>query len=610
MTIRAAVSSSLALLTPRDRRRYRVAVLGQMTLSILDLIGVLLIAAVGYVAATLATGSEPPEPVSALATEVGLGAVSAGTTAMLLGAAAAAILVTKSVASLLIQRTVFHFLARRTGEVADRMANAFLSQPLLRVQLRPTHWNAYAFVEGLTSSVPLILGSLLIASGEVALLVVLSAGLMVLDPVTTIAALAYFGTLLFVIHRRLSRSAARLSRVTAAASIEARSAVQDAVSTYREVSVTGRRNFFRDRIVDARTKLAQAQAEMSFIVAIPRYGIEAALVIGCSLVVFILLLTRDEASAFGSLFLFLAAASRVTPALLRLNAAVITIKSSAAGAERTFTLVDELELSPGNPTQGAPPGAQEVVAASRPDRFDISARALDLQYPGRSTKALTGVSVDVAQGTSLALVGPTGAGKSSLVDVLLGVAAPSAGTVRIGDLSPREFTVAFPGALAYVPQDVAIVHGTIRTNVALGIADAEVNDERVWDALDRSHLSEFIRSQSSGLDAQVGDRGVRLSGGQRQRLGLARAFYQLPCVLVLDEATSALDSETEHAVSDTITSLGADTTVITVAHRLATIRHADQVAYLDDGRLVACGTFEEVRAAVPSFEIQAQLMGL
>lgn len=610
MKVRAAVGSSLALLTPRARRIYRLALLGQVALAVLDLVGVLLIAAVGYVAAAVATGAPPPEPIRALAADVGLATASDGALALVLGCTAALVLVTKSLASLLIQRAVFLFLARRTGEVADRMAAAFLRQPLLRLQTRPTHWNAFAFVEGLTQAIPQILGSFLIASGEVALLIVVGLGLLVIDPVTTITALGYFGLLLVLIHRRLSRRAARLARQTATASIEARSAVQDAVSTYREVTVAGRRDYFRDRIVSARCQLARSQAEMSFVTAIPRYGIEAALVIGGALVVVVLLLTSDEASAFGSLFLFLAAASRISPALLRLNAAVMTVKSSAAGAERTFTLIDELQVSP---DQQAPLHAGAVASTTahiRPERYDIAAESLTLQYPGRSSPALTGVNLAIPQGTSLALVGPTGAGKSSLADVLLGIASPCEGTVRIGDLSPHEFTAAFPGALAYVPQDVAIIHGTIRANVALGVADTDVADERVWEALDRSHLGDFVRTQAPGLDTQVGDRGVRLSGGQRQRLGLARAFYQMPSVLMLDEATSALDSETERAVTDTIAALGSDITLITVAHRLATIRNADQLVYLDEGHLVACGTFDEVRAAVPNFEVQAQLMGL
>ncbi len=618
MKVRASVNSSLALLAPRDRRIYWVALSAQMMLSILDLVGVLLIATVGYVAAALATGAQPPEPIGELAAAVGLGAASDGTVALVLGVAAATVLVGKSVAALLIQRTVFRFLARRTSEVAERMATSFLEQPMLRLQLRPTHWNAYAFVEGLTSAVPQILGGFLIASGEVALLVVLGCGLMVLDPATTVAALGYFGLLLFVIQRHLSRRAAALSRQTASASIEARSAVQDAISTYREVSVAGRRGYFRARIVDARTQLAQSQAEMSFIVAIPRYGIEAALVIGGALVVLVLLLTGDEASAFGSLFLFLAAASRITPSLLRLNAAVTSVKSSAAGAERTFELADELQLSADQAMPHVPRAHEPAphttesagAAAPRPDTFDIRAESLTLRYPGGAAPALAGFSVDVPQGSSLAIVGPTGAGKSSLADVLLGITSPTSGTVRIGALPPHEFTAAFPGALAYVPQDVAIIHGTVRANVALGLPESRVRDDRVWEALDRSHLGDFIRSQTGGLDTEVGDRGVRLSGGQRQRLGLARAFYQMPSVLMLDEATSALDSETERAVTDTIAALGSDITVITVAHRLATIRAAEQVVYLDNGQLIARGTFDEVRAAVPDFDTQAQLMGL
>ncbi len=610
VSVREAVGSSLALLAPRERGVYRVALLGQVALSLLDLVGVLLVAAVGYVTATLATGSPLPAPVGSLVAKVGIGEVTVAGAATILGAAAALVLVTKSVGSLLIQRAVFRFLGHRASEVADQMATAFLRQPLTRLQMRPSHWNAFAFVEGLTHAVPQILGGFLVVCGEVALLVVLGMGLVVLDPMTAIVALAYFGSFLWVIHRRLSRKAAELSRATAAASIETRSAVQDSVSTYREMSVAGRRDHFRERIVAGRTALSRSQADTYFLAAIPRHGIEAALVVGSALVVLVLALTQDQASAFASLFLFLAAASRMTPALLRLNGAVTTVKSSAAGAERTFILIDELRIGANQPNPPASLAVSGPVFDARPERFDIAADSLSVRYPGSSVPALTHVNLRVPQGTSLALVGPTGAGKSSLVDVLLGVALPTSGAVRIGGQAPVDFVAAFPGALAYVPQDVAIIHGTIRENVALGLSKTVVTDDRVWEALDQAHLGSLVRSLSDGLDTEVGDRGVRLSGGQRQRIGLARAFYQLPSILVLDEATSALDSETERTVADTIAALGAGVTVITVAHRLATIRNADRVAYLDAGRLVASGTFAEVRASVPSFETQARLMGL
>ena len=182
--------------------------------------------------------------------------------------------------------------------------------------------------------------------------------------------------------------------------------------------------------------------------------------------------------------------------------------------------------------------------------------------------------------------------------------------MHIAGLHPSEATLQWPGALAYVPQDIAVIDGTVRSNVALGLPAEIIDDDQIWEALDRAQLGDFLRGEREGIDTVVGEHGVRLSGGQRQRLGLARALFTRPRLLVLDEATSALDAETELAVSQALEQLEGNVTLIIVAHRLATIRHCDQVAYLDDGELKALGSFTEVRERVPGFDRQAELLGL
>ena len=216
----------------------------------------------------------------------------------------------------------------------------------------------------------------------------------------------------------------------------------------------------------------------------------------------------------------------------------------------------------------------------------------------------------VKPGESVALVGSTGAGKSTLADVVLGVMEPQLGTVTISGVSPREAINRWPGAIAYVPQAVALVEGTVRENVALGLPRDLIDDALVWDALNRAHLADFLEESREGLDTKIGERGFRLSGGQRQRLGIARALYTRPKLLVLDEATSALDAETEQSIVQTLDELEGQVTTITVAHRLATVRRADQLLYLEGGRVTARGTFDEVRAQVTDFDRQAALLGL
>jgi ABC-type multidrug transport system fused ATPase/permease subunit len=235
---------------------------------------------------------------------------------------------------------------------------------------------------------------------------------------------------------------------------------------------------------------------------------------------------------------------------------------------------------------------------------------VSLSYPGADAPAIDAISLRVRPGESLALVGPTGAGKSTIADVILGVIQPDRGMVAMSGVSPSTATQRWPGAIGYVPQDITLLDGTIRENVALGLSHDLVEDPLVWEALERAHLALMIRDERDGLDTVVGENGVRLSGGQRQRLGLARALYTRPRLMVLDEATSALDAETEQAVSAALSELEGEVTLVIVAHRLATIRHCTSVAYVERGILRVQGTFDEVRAQQPNFDRQAELLGL
>jgi ABC-type multidrug transport system fused ATPase/permease subunit len=197
-----------------------------------------------------------------------------------------------------------------------------------------------------------------------------------------------------------------------------------------------------------------------------------------------------------------------------------------------------------------------------------------------------------------------------LTDALLGVITPTDGAVLISGVKPAEAIQKWPGAIAYVPQDISISNGTIAQNVALGYELAEVDESNIWKALEIAQLAKHVRGLPEGLHSYVGEKGSKLSGGQRQRLGIARALLSNPKLLVLDEATSALDGKSELDVSDAIFALKGAMTVVLIAHRLSTVRQADLVVYLDQGNLIAAGTFEQVRIDVPDFDQQAKLMGL
>ena len=612
MTVREAIRAALGLLSKRDRRLLGLSVAIQMSTSFLDLAGVLLLGLVGALAVTVVQSQPAPGAVTTLADFLGLGDLSGQQLVLVFAASAAVVLLTKSVLSSYLTRRVFIFLANRQALVSARLSKELLSRPLTFVQKRSSQQTAFALIQGAGAATIQILGQMVIAATEIALLVVLAVALLILDPLVTISAIVFFGLVAVILQKAMGGWAARIGSTAAIADIASLNAIQEAVSAYREISVSSRRAFYVDRIGKLRWQAAKVAADATFIGMLPKYIFEAALVLGGFALAGVLFSTQDSVVAVGTLALFLAAGSRVMPSLLRLQGAALLLRGAAGTAGPTFELARELD-NPLDVPEEIPDGAV-VKATLRKGHEDFRAEIIldnvAVTYPGTVEPALQGVSLRVKPGESLALVGKSGAGKSTLADVILGVLDPDEGRALIDGVAPVDAVSRWPGAVAYVPQEVLLANGSIRCNVALGLPDDAIDDELVWEALKRANLDQYLRDQREGLDTQVGEGGLRLSGGQRQRLGVARALYTKPRLLVLDEATSALDAETEAAITSTIQELEGEVTTVVIAHRLSTVRNVDQMLYLEEGVPAALGSFSEVRLIVPALDRQAELLGL
>ena len=457
-----------------------------------------------------------------------------------------------------------------------------------------------------------VLGQMVVAASETALLVVLAIVLLLVNPAVALGAIAFFAFVGFGLQRILGFRAARFAAQRTSADIVSLIALQEAFGTYRELTVGDRRSLYVDRILRLRKDEAKASAGLQLVNILPKYVSEAALVLGAFLLAGVLFATKSASVAVGTFSLFLATATRVMPSLLRLQAAALSVQIASGTACNTFAMAEDLGHPLGVQTASAVhEKLRRALSEGHPDFVPtIEMCDVSFTYPGSDTLAVKHLNLSVGRGQSVALVGPSGAGKSTLADLILGVLDPHLGNVEVGGLKPGEAVQRWPGSIAYVPQDVLLADDTVRANVALGLPAELIDDELVWAALDRAQLGDYLRTRPEGLDAQVGERGLRLSGGQRQRLGVARALFSRPRLLVLDEATSALDAETEQAVTKMLQEFDGDVTTVIIAHRLSTVRHADVVVYVDDGRAKSMGTFDEVCARVPALQRQAALMGL
>lgn len=601
---------SLGLLTRRDQRVLGLLVAFQFALALLDLAAIAALGIVTSLAAASATGQtasflpgladllgNPPQPTAVLLVAMGAGVL----------------LVVKSALSFWGTRRAFRFLANRQAMVASKLANELLSRPLLQVQRRSSQENAQALTAGVQAMTVGVLGQSVVIATEVALVSVLLIGLLAVDPILTLFTAAFFMLIAAALHLLLAKWALRIGQRQARATAASTAAIQESLRGYREVTVSGRRGVYTGRFHDLVWQVARVQSDGMMIQTIGKYVFEVSLIVGAGLLVLAQMAAGTVTEAAAIIVVFFAAASRIMPALMRLQGATLSLKMSTGVAQLSIDLIEDLnESEPVEPVSITVLERMHSESMAGYPGFDgsVDLDSVCLSYPEASVPALDEVCLTVPSGRSLALVGSTGAGKSTLADVILGVITPDAGLALVGGQPPSQSVLRWPGAMAYIPQDIAIINGTVRENVAMGLPENLAHDDRVWEALERARLADFLLSTREGLDTVVGEHGVKLSGGQRQRLGIARALYTRPRLLVMDEATSALDADTEAAVTDTFSSMSGEVTLVIIAHRLATIRHSDQVAYLHEGRLISSGSFSDVRGEVPDFERQAQLLGL
>jgi ABC-type multidrug transport system fused ATPase/permease subunit len=603
------LKKSLALFKKSDRKKLAWITAVQVFLSALDLMGVVIIGIISALAVNAITVGTPGNRLSSFLALLQIDALSPQLQASILAITATLILVLKTLTSLTLTKKSLYFVNLKAANLSTHLIRKFLNRPLQEIQQNTMYQSLYNLTTGVQAIGTGIIASAISMIADFALLVVLFVVLVLVDPIVAITSVSVFtlaGLLLFkLIHVR----AQTIGRRTADLSVENNNSIIEIFEGFREAVVKNRRTFYADKIGIERINLAKLNAENAFLPQVSKYVLEIAIVLTGLLVSSLQFITNDAYRAVGVISIFMAASSRMGPAVLRIQQSAITFRTSLGMAQPTLQLIDDLKnvVELESSSEGVAEDAQFEHQGFVPD---IVIENLTVGYPGKLNPAISDLSMVVKPGSVVALVGSSGAGKSTLVDCLLGILKPAKGSVLISGRDSLDAIRTWPGSIGYVPQQVFISRGTVLENVALGYDIAEVDETRVSDCLSRVQLLDYFQSLPDALQSKLGDFGSGMSGGQRQRLGIARALYTNPKLLILDEATSALDGQTESEVSKAIHDLKGQVTLILVAHRLSTVRSADQVHFLSAGRLVTSGTFEEVRAAVPEFDQQAKLMGL
>jgi len=586
-----AIKSSLAFMTTKERSKWFFLTIIRALLSFLDLAGILVI---GFIIAStaifLTSGSDPNRIITVGGIEipavnaVSLPWVSAGVILLF---------ISKAVFSMLLTRTSALFVAAIEARAAREIVEISLGSDLSTARLRSREEVVFAVQVGAPSAFTVLFNQAGTIIAEGALFVVVAAGFFFVDPLITIAAIAYFGLIAwaiqFFVGTLMNRAGERLKSGT----ILANATISDLMSVFRELSVLGKRDEYISKLYGHRSESSRSGAIQYFLSGMPRYVIESALLVGLALFVVAQALSGDLVASAATIGVFLSGGFRLTAAMLPLQSALLTIKGviPQANAAHEILVARSNSFSIRDATVREQDARFEIQDAG--EGVAVEFRGVSFTYPGQSEPVLSDVSFEIKSGSQVALIGPSGAGKSTIADVMCGLLPPSKGEVS---LSLRNVGIpknSMP-SVSYVPQKPSIVSGSIVSNVALGVESDFVDESRVLECLSRAHLLAVIEALPDGIHSDLGKLQDSLSGGQAQRLGLARALYTRPGLLVMDEATSALDAESESEIAKALDELRGSVTVVLIAHRLNTIQHADEVFLIEQGKVSDHGKFTEL----------------
>jgi ABC-type multidrug transport system fused ATPase/permease subunit len=513
-----------------------------------------------------------------------------------------AIFICRTVISVYLTKRVLLFLSNRGADITSTLLLKLLTKPVTQIQKRSIQETIFALTTGVEYLSLHVLGTIMILVSDLSLLTILITGLLIIDYQTALGTVFFFSLTGLFLYNSVHKRARRFGESATAGSINSNSTISEVFMALREIHVRNRSDYYSKELKLERSQLAKSTSVLAYLPYVSKYVIETAVIVGALSVGVIQYFFGSGESGISTIAVFLAAGTRIAPAVLRVQQGILHIRSHAAKSLPTLELIAEV-----NDVSVQPHIVENYSFNYLGFVPSIELKNVSFSYQQGQELTIDNICLSIAPNTSVAIVGKSGAGKSTLVDVILGILEPDSGQVRLSGYSPKECIDRWPGAISYMPQQIAIFNKSIRDNIVAGYPANLATDEKIKKVLTNSFLLEYVESLHEKDGTLTGENGTQISGGQRQRLGLARSLFTSPKLLFLDEATSALDSETENKISEMLSTLKSSCTIVMIAHRLNTIKQCDKVVYMDKGKIVAQGTFDEVRILVPEFEKQVSL---
>jgi len=493
----------------------------------------------------------------------------------------------------------FRFIFNKQSQVASSLFSAYLRAPYVFHLQRNSSELIRNFTTEISGLFAGVIVPLFMLSAECLVLLAILTFLLIVNSLTTLTLIMAVAVVAAIFHLTIGSILRSSSQRRSENSTLQIKLVNQGLGSLREIRILGKEHYFETVFSRAADRYAGAARVFSTVNASPRLILETLAAAGLVAVVLLLSGEHDPQTALPTLAVFGMAALRIMPSMTRIMSAASSIRFYRPALDAVLADLDLAEQ-----LRRTVPASRGRIADQDHFSFDdkISITGLYYQYPGAQTHAIKNLNAEIAKGTSVAFVGFSGSGKSTLVDLILGLLTPTDGSILVDGKDIQSALPSWQRHFGYVPQTIYLLEDTVRRNVAFGMEDRDIDDGKVWRALQAARLDTKFRNHPDGLDAVVGERGVRISGGERQRIGIARALFHEPAILVFDEATSALDNQTEREVAETINTLRSSKTLIMVAHRISSILHCDTIHFMKSGTVVDSGKFEEVLSRNEDFK--------
>jgi ABC-type bacteriocin/lantibiotic exporter with double-glycine peptidase domain len=574
------VKQSLSYLDKRDRIRLLIAIFGQIVLALLDMAGAAGLGVIGVIAAVSIANSSSPDSIVRVEEFLGIANYPATKQITILGVVVVLLFVFKTIGSLYLNRKVLQFLAAKQVRIAGEIWKKVLNGDYLSIARYSRQELAQAVTDSLNISIIGILGNFMLVISELILLTFLFVLLSVVYPSMAILTLLTFGTLAYVTQNVIGKKTREMNAEYSRAAVASKTILMDSLSVLPEIKVSGRASYFINKFSSDRAIAADAYVKSLWLGQVPKYVLEIGLVLSGIVVFFFTQATSTSVEAIGRIVVFLAASGRLVPSILRLQALVIGMHANTGTSQSINTLLDKLLTMSNSSISEILQDTKPLPKISVNEPTEIQFEGVSFRYTEQGQVFEFG-DLFIPRGRAIGIIGKSGVGKTTLVQLILGLIEPSTGLVTLDGKSPTTQSALNVGSVSYLPQNVAIVSGDIAENVALGVTPEHIDEAKLRLALQIAALDDWVETLPLGSKTVIDEQGLNFSGGQLQRIGIARAVYNRPGLIVLDEPTSSLDEETENAFLKMLAHLRGQTTFIMITHKIAMLDHVDDVLFLE-----------------------------